>query len=177
MTETACFYSQYLGRFVSVALSGDVVCQVALGAAGSFDARTAAAAARALESYLRGENIDLGTFQVNLGNCSAFEQAVLQSVRGIPRGRTATYSGLAARLGKPKAARAVGNALRHNPVPLFVPCHRVVAASGLGGFSWGVDIKRKLLLLEGACSQGVDGMSSWKELIASCNDHVTIDGA
>lgn len=153
MTETACFYSEYLGRFLSVALSDDVVCQVVLEAANSFDARTTPAAVRALESYLRGENVDLGTFQVNLGNRSAFERAVLQSVRGIPRGSTATYSGLAARLGKPKAARAVGNALHHNPVPLFVPCHRVVAASGIGGFSWGVDIKRKLLLLEGVRSQ------------------------
>jgi methylated-DNA-[protein]-cysteine S-methyltransferase len=148
MTETACFYSEYLGQFLSVALSDDVVCQVALEPAGSFDARTTTAAARALENYLRGENVDLSTFQVNLGNRSTFERAVLQSVREIPRGSTATYSELAARLGKPKAARAVGNALHHNPVPLFVPCHRVVAASGLGGFSWGADIKRKLLLLE-----------------------------
>jgi methylated-DNA-[protein]-cysteine S-methyltransferase len=153
MTETACFYSEYLGRFLSVALSDDVVCQVVLEAAGSFNTRTTAAATKALERYLRGENVDLGTFRVNLGNRSAFERAVLQSVRGIPRGSTATYSGLAARLGKPKAARAVGNALHHNPVPLFVPCHRVVAASGIGGFSWGVDIKRKLLLLEGLRSQ------------------------
>jgi len=156
MTETACFYSEFLGRFVSVALSDDVVCHVALEPAGSFNARSTAAAAEALESYLRGENVDLDIFQVNLRNRSAFERAVLQSVRAIPRGSTATYSGLAARLGKPKAARAVGNALRHNPVPLFVPCHRVVAASGLGGFSWGVDIKRKLLLLEGACPQGAE---------------------
>ena len=156
MTETACFYSEHLGRFVFVALSGGVVCRVALEAAGSFSTSTTSAAARALESYLRGENVDLGIFQVNLGNRSAFERAVLQTVRGIPMGSTVTYSGLAARLGKPKAARAVGNALHHNPVPLFVPCHRVVAASGLGGFSWGVDIKRKLLLLEGACSQSVE---------------------
>ncbi|MGZ4869395.1 MAG: methylated-DNA--[protein]-cysteine S-methyltransferase [Halobacteriota archaeon] len=154
MTETACFYSEYLGRFVSVALSDDVVCQVALEAAGSFNARSTAAAAKALERYLGGENVDLGIFEVNLRNRPAFERAVLQSVRAIPRGSTVTYSGLAARLGKPKAARAVGNALHHNPVPLFVPCHRVVAASGLGGFSWGVDIKRKLLMLEGACPQG-----------------------
>ncbi|MGZ7132893.1 MAG: methylated-DNA--[protein]-cysteine S-methyltransferase [Halobacteriota archaeon] len=154
MTETACFYSEYLGKFVSVALSDDVVCQVALEAAGSFNARSTAAAAKALERYLGGENVDLGIFEVNLRNRPAFERAVLQSVRAIPRGSTATYSGLAARLGKPKAARAVGNALHHNPVPLFVPCHRVVAASGLGGFSWGVDIKRKLLMLEGACPQG-----------------------
>ena len=153
MTDTACFYSEYLGRYVSVALSDDVVCQVALEAAGSFNARSTA---EALESYLRGENVDLGIFQVNLRNRSAFERAVLQSVRAIPRGGTATYSGLAARLGKPKAARAVGNALHHNPVPLFVPCHRVVAASGIGGFSWGVDIKRKLLLLEAACPQGAE---------------------
>ncbi|MGZ4862122.1 MAG: methylated-DNA--[protein]-cysteine S-methyltransferase [Halobacteriota archaeon] len=154
MTETTCFYSEYLGRFVSVALSDEVVCQVALEAAGSVNARPTAAAAKALERYLEGENVDLGIFEVNLRNRPAFERAVLQSVRAIPTGSTATYSGLAARLGKPKAARAVGNALHHNPVPLFVPCHRVVAASGLGGFSWGVDIKRKLLMLEGACPQG-----------------------
>jgi O-6-methylguanine DNA methyltransferase len=156
MTETACFYSEYLGRFVSVALSNDVVCQVALEPAGSFETRTTAAATRALEGYLRGENVDLGTFQINLGHRSAFERAVLQSVRGIQRGSTATYSELAARFGTPKAARAVGNALHHNPVPLFVPCHRVVAESGLGGFSWGVDVKRKLLLLEGVRSQSVN---------------------
>ena len=156
MTETACFYSEFLGRFISVALSDDVVCHVALEPAGSFNARSTAAAAEALESYLRGENVDLDIFQVNLRNLSAFERAVLQSVRAIPRGSTATYSGLAARLGKPKAARAVGNALHYNPVPLFVPCHRVVAASGIGGFSWGVDIKRKLLLLEAACPQGAE---------------------
>ena len=156
MTDTACFYSDLLGRFESVAVRDYVVCQVALEAAGSFNARSTAAAAEALESYLRGENVDLGIFQVNLRNRSAIERAVLQSVRAIPRGGTATYSGLAARLGKPKAARAVGNALHHNPVPLFVPCHRVVAASGIGGFSWGVDIKRKLLLLEAACPQGAE---------------------
>ena len=154
MTETACFYSEYLGRFVSVALSDDVVCHVALEAAGSFNACATTAAAKALERYLSGEDVDLGAFQVNLENSSAFERAVLESVRGIPRGLTATYSAIAARLGKPKAARAVGNALHHNPIPLFVPCHRVVATSGLGGFSWGVDIKRKLLLLEGVRSQG-----------------------
>jgi len=149
MTEKECFYSEYLGRFVSVALSDDVVCQVAIESEGAFYSGTTAAAARALESYLAGENVDLSTFQVNLGNRSAFERTVLQSARGIPRGSTATYSELAARFGTPKAARAVGNALHHNPVPLFVPCHRVVAASGLGGFSWGLDVKRKLLLLEG----------------------------
>ncbi|MGZ4883658.1 MAG: hypothetical protein ACXV2A_07165, partial [Halobacteriota archaeon] len=96
MTETACLYSEYLGRFVSVALSDDVVCQVALEAAGSVNARPTAAAAKALERYLGGENVDLGIFEVNLRNRPAFERAVLQSVRAIPRGSTATYSGLAA---------------------------------------------------------------------------------
>ena len=156
MTETACFYSEYLNRSLSVALSGDVVCQVALGPSRSLNPRSTAAAVSALESYLRGENVDLGTFRVDLGNRSPFERAVLGSVRGIPRGSTVRYSELAARLGKPKAARAVGNALSHNPVPLFIPCHRVVARSGLGGFSWGVDIKQKLLLLEGVRYAGPD---------------------
>ena len=113
MTETACFYSEYLGRFVSVALSDDVVCQVALEAAGSFNARSTAAAAEALESYLRGENVDLGIFQVNLRNRSAFERAVLQSVRAIPRG---SYGNLL-RIGSAIREAESGSSGRQCPAP------------------------------------------------------------
>jgi methylated-DNA-[protein]-cysteine S-methyltransferase len=149
MIETACFYSEYLGRFVSVALRDGIVCRVTLESAGSPSACTPPAV-RALERFLKGESVDLCAFKVDLGDRSEFERAVLQTAREIPKGTTVTYAGLARRLGNPKAARAVGNALRRNPVPLFVPCHRVVAASGLGGFSWSPGVKRKLLLLESA---------------------------
>lgn len=150
MIEISCFHSKYLGRTVTVAVQDDAVCRVALEPLGSCNSRVPSAAARALERFLRGEHVDLSTFEVNAGTRSGFERAVFRATRDIPRGETATYSDVAVRIGNRKAARAVGNALRHNPVPLFVPCHRVLAASGLGGFSWGVGIKQKLLQLEGA---------------------------
>ncbi|MFH1910729.1 MAG: MGMT family protein, partial [Pseudomonadota bacterium] len=68
----------------------------------------------------------------------------------IPRGRVMTYGGLAAKLGLPGGARAVGNALAGNPFPLVIPCHRVVRSGGdLGGFGGGTDMKKALLMLEG----------------------------
>ncbi len=76
---------------------------------------------------------------------TAFQHKVWRALLNIPPGTTLSYGELARRLGKPKAARAVGRALGANPVPLLVPCHRVVASSGLGGFSSGLEIKRRLL--------------------------------
>jgi len=154
MKETASFYSEYLTRFVSVMLKDEAVQRVTLEPhARPSNMLSATPAVQALEKYLRGANLDLSVFPVDLENRSAFERATLQCVRQIPRGSVATYSELAAKLGSPRAARAVGNALRRNPVPLFVPCHRVVGVSGLGGFSLGLDTKRKLLQLEGARSR------------------------
>lgn len=154
MNETASFYSEYLTRFVSVVLEGEAVQRVTLEPhARPSNMLSATPAVQALEKYLRGANVDLSVFPVDLGNRSAFEKATLQYVRQIPRGSVATYSELAAMVGSPRAARAVGNALRRNPVPLFVPCHRVLGVSSLGGFSWGLDMKRKLLLLEGVKSR------------------------
>jgi len=78
-----------------------------------------------------------------------FYGKVLQKVRAIPYGKTRTYGEIAAALGNPGAARAVGGANRSNPIPIIIPCHRVVAANGLGGYSGGPDIKAKLLEHEG----------------------------
>lgn len=80
-----------------------------------------------------------------------FQMAVWGALRTIPRGHVRRYGELAASLGRPGASRAVGAACGHNAVALFVPCHRVVGASGaLTGFAWGVDVKRSLLAREGA---------------------------
>ena len=80
----------------------------------------------------------------------AFHQAVLRATRRIPRGQVRTYGQIAAQLGRPGAARAVGNALAANPFPLAIPCHRVVRTGGrLGGFGGGPALKRALLALEG----------------------------
>ncbi len=80
----------------------------------------------------------------------AFFQRVWEELLRIPYGETLTYGELAARVGRPKAARAVGQALAKNPVPIIIPCHRIVAARGLGGFGPGLAWKKKLLALEAA---------------------------
>ena len=77
-----------------------------------------------------------------------FRLKVYQEMQKIPYGKSITYSGLASKVGCPKAFRAVGTACGKNPLPLIIPCHRVKAQSGLGGFTGGIDIKRFLLSLE-----------------------------
>jgi methylated-DNA-[protein]-cysteine S-methyltransferase len=78
-----------------------------------------------------------------------FERKVWETLRKIPYGETRTYKWLAEEIGKPLAFRAVGNALGKNPIPIIFPCHRVIEADGsLGGYSGGVDIKRRLIEIE-----------------------------
>jgi O-6-methylguanine DNA methyltransferase len=78
-----------------------------------------------------------------------FQHAVWRAMAEIPKGYATTYGEIARFIGKPKASRAVGAACGANPVPYLVPCHRVVASNGgLGGFSGGLDIKKKLLKIE-----------------------------
>ncbi|QHI69238.1 methylated-DNA--[protein]-cysteine S-methyltransferase [Tichowtungia aerotolerans] len=79
-----------------------------------------------------------------------FQQAVWKAMQKIPRGKTRTYSEIAAAIGRPKAVRAVGTACGANPLPLFIPCHRVVAKNGLGGFGSGLPWKKMLLKSENA---------------------------
>ncbi len=81
---------------------------------------------------------------------TAFQQSVWHELRKIPAGKTLGYGAIAAALGRPRAARAVGQACGANPIPLLIPCHRVLAAGGkLGGYSGGLDWKRRLLDIEG----------------------------
>jgi O-6-methylguanine DNA methyltransferase len=93
---------------------------------------------------------DLGD-RFDLRGLSEFEQAVLLKAREIPRGETRTYGWIAAQIGRPAAVRAVGSALRKNPVPVFIPCHRVVRGDGfLGQYALGgSDAKRAILEAEG----------------------------
>jgi methylated-DNA-[protein]-cysteine S-methyltransferase len=88
---------------------------------------------------------------------TAFQSAVIAACRRIPPGQTRTYAELAEIAGAPRAARAVGNCMRTNRIPLVIPCHRVVAAGGkLGGYSaaHGLSLKRRLLALEGIAGYG-----------------------
>ncbi len=80
-----------------------------------------------------------------------FRREVLLACAAIPRGQVSTYADLARRVGRPAAFRAVGNTMRTNPVPIVIPCHRVIGSDGsLTGFGGGLDVKRRLLELEGA---------------------------
>ncbi|HZR09957.1 MAG TPA: methylated-DNA--[protein]-cysteine S-methyltransferase [Myxococcales bacterium] len=109
-------------------------------------------AARLLKRHLAGEAQDLSRLPLDLTVLAPFQRAVYEQVRTLGPGRTATYGEIAARLGKPGASRAVGQALGKNPFLVVVPCHRVLAARGRpGGFSapGGVETKQRLLALEG----------------------------
>jgi methylated-DNA-[protein]-cysteine S-methyltransferase len=105
-------------------------------------------AARQLEEYFEGSRID---FDVTLAatSATAFQRDVWRALQSLPFGSVATYAEVARLVGRPRAARAVGNANHANPWPVFVPCHRVVASHGLGGYGGGPDVKRFLLALEG----------------------------
>lgn len=105
-----------------------------------------------LRSYFRGE---LTAFTVPLAERggTAFERAVWREMTLIPYGETRTYGEVAARVGDPAGARVVGVACNRNPIPIFVPCHRIVGAGGkLVGFGGGIDRKRRLLELEARVS-------------------------
>ncbi|BAD40011.1 methylated-DNA--[protein]-cysteine S-methyltransferase [Symbiobacterium thermophilum] len=104
---------------------------------------------RMLQGWLEGEPYD---GPVDLSPLSPFDREVLAACRAIPRGEVRTYGELAAAVGRPRAARAVGGALRRNPVPLLIPCHRVVRSDGtIGQYSMGgPEVKRQLLAMEGA---------------------------
>jgi methylated-DNA-[protein]-cysteine S-methyltransferase len=111
----------------------------------------------AIVALLRGEARDLRDIAIDLDGVPELNRRVYDIARAIPPGRTMTYGEIAKRLGDRLLARAVGQALGHNPVPLIVPCHRVMAASGKsGGFSagGGVVTKLKLLTIEGAQPDG-----------------------
>jgi methylated-DNA-[protein]-cysteine S-methyltransferase len=104
-----------------------------------------------LESYLEGKSIEID-YPVDLSTVSKFQRQVLQAVSKVQRGQIITYGEIARIVGKPKASQAVGQALRWNPVPIVIPCHRVVSADGtLGGYGgrMGSERKIKLLKLEG----------------------------
>jgi len=101
-----------------------------------------------LKEYLNGFRKNFSSYiDVTFG--TKFQRVVWDEILKIPFGEVITYKRIAQSIGQPKAARAVGNAVGANPIPIVIPCHRVVGSNGLGGYSLGLDIKRELLSLEG----------------------------
>ena len=104
-----------------------------------------------LQRYAAGERVSLGEYPVDLPPCQPMQRDAWLALREIPRGQTRSYGWLAKRVGHPSAARAIGATMGANPIPLWLPCHRVVASDGsLHGFGGGLAMKQTLLELEGA---------------------------
>ncbi len=125
--------------------------QQAIASWGADEPADAAEAAPLLDLIRRaaeGEHV-AADGHVRLIGGTPFQRAVWEAVLSIPYGATISYAELAHRAGRPGAARAVGQAVGSNPIPLLIPCHRVVGADGLGGFGGGLPMKRTLLKQEG----------------------------
>jgi methylated-DNA-[protein]-cysteine S-methyltransferase len=114
---------------------------------------------RQLDEYFEGQRTG---FEVKLDRrlIRGIARDVLSTTAKVPFGQTTTYGMVAQRIGRPRASRAVGNALGSNPIPIVIPCHRVLRAGGdVGGYAGGPERKRSLLRLEGALSPGLPGTS------------------
>jgi methylated-DNA-[protein]-cysteine S-methyltransferase len=104
---------------------------------------------RLLEQFLRGAMVEFD-IPIDLDGMGDFTRRVLLEVKRIPYGCVRSYREIGRRLGYPMAARAVGQAVGRNPIPIVIPCHRVIRSDGsLGGFGMGLDLKERLLALEG----------------------------
>ena len=123
-----------------------------------------AAWAARVAALLRGAHDDLCDVPLALDTVPPFNARVYELARRIPPGKTMTYGEMAAALGEPGAARAVGQALGHNPFAPVVPCHRILAANGRpGGFSagGGALTKLRMLQIEGVCPGGTPSLFDW----------------
>ncbi|MDH3293606.1 MAG: methylated-DNA--[protein]-cysteine S-methyltransferase [Acidimicrobiia bacterium] len=112
----------------------------------------AADAVERIQALLAGEPADLDPVPVDVSSSSAFNQSVYEVVRRIPPGEVLTYGEVARRVGEPGGAQAVGRAMGANPIPIIIPCHRVIGANrDMVGFSanGGVETKRRMLVVEG----------------------------
>ncbi len=104
---------------------------------------------REVLAYFRRRRKDLRGIPVDLSACTPFQRRVYEATRRIPFGKVATYGQIAKAIGQPNAQRAVGQALGKNPIGVVIPCHRVVGFDSLGGFTGGLEHKKRLLRFEG----------------------------
>ncbi len=146
--------------------NGRVVLERRFGALEVREASGAREAKRALEAYFAGELEALDAIAVDPGG-TEFQARIWAALRRIPPGRTASYTDLARAVGAPSAVRAAGSANGQNPVPVVIPCHRVVRSDGtLGGYGGGLDRKRWLLDHEKARLAGPSTGSSQRPLFS-----------
>lgn len=137
------------GRLAGVAFAAKEAAATPTATAGNAgDAAVLRRAAAELADYFAGRRREF-SLPLDLTGCSPFRRAILETLRRVPCGEVLTYGELAARAGFPGAARAVGRVMASNPLPIVIPCHRVVAAAGrLGGYSGGEGTRTKERLLD-----------------------------
>lgn len=130
------------------------------GASEAIPTGAVADAVAAIVRLLAGEHVDLGAVPLDDSDLEPFDRRVYAVTRTIAAGRVLTYGEVAARVGADASARAVGQSLGRNAMPIVVPCHRVVASDGLGGFSapGGAATKKRLLAIEDARPAGPPGL-------------------
>lgn len=150
--ETTAYYETPIGILRAVFDDG-ALCTLlpsdTVGVSSDTDTPAAAALGDALARYFSGDAHAFDDTVLRMRG-TPFQRTVWQALRDIPFGQVRTYGEIAAAIGKPGAARAVGGACNRNHILLLIPCHRVTAAGGIGGFEFGVAIKQQLLRLEGA---------------------------
>jgi methylated-DNA-[protein]-cysteine S-methyltransferase len=143
-------YSKDLERYLVVEYEGNTVKRIDIARKDPGITPQGSAIARSIEKYLATGKDCFSKYQFNLDGMTPFEHTVLETIYKIPAGKTMTYAEVARAAGKPKAARAVGNVMAKNPIAILLPCHRVLASNGMGGYGGGLDMKVKLLKLEGS---------------------------
>ncbi len=136
-----------LGRYLLVERSGPVVKRIYFSEDPAAEPSELSALAEEIIAYVEGR-APCPDVELDLSGFTEFRRKVIAVVQQIPRGQTLTYGEVALLAGRPGAARAVGQVMAGNPFAILVPCHRVVARKGPGGFGWGLEVKKRLLEIE-----------------------------
>ena len=133
---------------IAIEVSGGAVKRLRRGFSDKVPCAVETEARRQLAEYFDGRRKN---FELPLKpDGTEFELAVWEELIKIPYGETVSYGEIARRIGKPAAVRAAASAVGRNPIPIIIPCHRVIRSDGsIGGFAWGLDVKRHLLAIEG----------------------------
>jgi methylated-DNA-[protein]-cysteine S-methyltransferase len=148
MKETR-FSLPFRGGSVTVVQRDGAVYQVGISKARPRGNAPRTGLAADMRRYLAGENVSFDRYEVDYSGYTEFQRLVLKAARKIPHGEVRSYGEVAEAVGRPRAYRAVGSTMANNRICIIVPCHRVVGANGVGGFTGSLDHKIVLLELEG----------------------------
>jgi len=148
MTETR-FSLPFRGGSVTVMERDGAILRVGISDSPPKGSAPSTGLAKDMRRYLAGEKVSFDQYKVDYSGYTEFQKHVLKTARKIPHGEIRSYGEIAAAAGNPRACRAVGSTMANNRICIVVPCHRVVGANGIGGFTGSLEHKIALLELEG----------------------------